>query len=59
VGTEREPDSGYNRAKLQRKELIASAPLPYSIVHATQFFEFIEQIARASTDGEPCASLPC
>jgi uncharacterized protein YbjT (DUF2867 family) len=41
----------YYRAKLAQEKLIANSSIPYSIVHATQFFEFIEPIADAATDG--------
>jgi uncharacterized protein YbjT (DUF2867 family) len=43
--------AGYFRAKQTQEELIAASGIPYSIVHATQFFEFIKGIADASTDG--------
>jgi uncharacterized protein YbjT (DUF2867 family) len=43
--------AGYFRAKLAQEELIRGSGLPYSIIHATQFFEFISSIADASTDG--------
>ncbi|MFE6921787.1 SDR family oxidoreductase [Nocardia sp. NPDC057663] len=49
VGTERLPESGYLRAKLAQEELIKGAGLPYSIVHATQFFEFAGRIADSAT----------
>jgi uncharacterized protein YbjT (DUF2867 family) len=39
VGTDRLPDSGYLRAKLAQERLIKASSIPYSIVHATQFFE--------------------
>jgi uncharacterized protein YbjT (DUF2867 family) len=42
---------GYFRAKLAQEKLIAESPIPYSIVHATQFFEFVKNIADASNDG--------
>jgi uncharacterized protein YbjT (DUF2867 family) len=58
VGTDRLPDSGYYRAKLTQEKLIASSPIPYSIVHATQFFEFIEHIAQAATDGDTVRVAP-
>src|SRR6476659_15723 len=45
VGTQRLSESGYFRAKIAQEELIASASLPYSIVHATQFYEFVGSIA--------------
>jgi len=44
VGTDRLQDSGYFRAKLAQEKLIEGSPIPYSIVHATQFFEFIRSI---------------
>jgi uncharacterized protein YbjT (DUF2867 family) len=52
VGTERHGDSPYYRAKSAQERLIQSGPIPYTIVHATQFFEFLQRIAdRATTDG--------
>ncbi len=51
VGAERLPDSGYLRAKIAQEKLIQDSPIPYSIVHATQFFEFIDRIADAATSG--------
>jgi uncharacterized protein YbjT (DUF2867 family) len=51
VGTDRLTESGYFRAKLAQEELIQASAIPYSIVHATQFFEFINGIADAATDG--------
>jgi uncharacterized protein YbjT (DUF2867 family) len=50
VGTERLQDSGYFRAKLAQETLIKSSPIPYTLVHATQFFEFIRAIADFSTE---------
>jgi uncharacterized protein YbjT (DUF2867 family) len=52
VGTDRLPDSGYFRAKLAQEEAIKAATVPYTIVRATQFFEFIGRIADSNTDGE-------
>ncbi|MFC9660239.1 SDR family oxidoreductase [Nocardia sp. NPDC127606] len=53
VGSERLPDSGYLRAKVAQEELIAGSGLPYSIVRATQFFEFAGGIADSATvDGQ-------
>jgi uncharacterized protein YbjT (DUF2867 family) len=49
VGTDRLQDSGYFRAKLGQENLIKNSPIPYSLVHATQFFEFIRTIADIST----------
>jgi len=51
VGTERIADSPYLRAKNAQEALIKGAGIPYSIVHATQFFEFIHRIADEATDG--------
>jgi uncharacterized protein YbjT (DUF2867 family) len=51
VGTERIPDSPYLRAKNAQEMLIRSGGIPYSIVHATQFFEFVKRIADDATDG--------
>jgi uncharacterized protein YbjT (DUF2867 family) len=52
VGADRLADSGYFRAKLAQEEAIKAATVPYTIVRATQFFEFIGRIADSSTDGE-------
>nr|WP_229903214.1 NmrA family NAD(P)-binding protein [Amycolatopsis bullii] len=49
VGTDRQPDVGYFRAKVAQEELIAGSGLPFSIVRATQFFEFAAGIADGST----------
>jgi uncharacterized protein YbjT (DUF2867 family) len=49
VGTERLPQSGYFRAKIAQEQLIEKSSIPYSIVHATQFFEFVDSIADAAT----------
>jgi uncharacterized protein YbjT (DUF2867 family) len=51
VGTERIPDSPYLRAKNAQEALIKAGGIPYSIVHATQFFEFVKRIADEATDG--------
>jgi uncharacterized protein YbjT (DUF2867 family) len=51
VGTGRMPGSPYFRAKNAQETLIKSAGLPFSIVRATQFFEFVERIADQATDG--------
>ena len=51
VGTERLAESGYFRAKIAQEKLIADSSIPYSIVHATQFFEFVTQLADISTSG--------
>ena len=47
VGTERRAESGYMRAKVAQERLIERSSIPYSIVHATQFFEFMKGIADA------------
>ncbi|MBD2033517.1 SDR family oxidoreductase [Leptolyngbya sp. FACHB-321] len=53
VGADRISDSGYMRAKVAQEKLIQSATIPYTIVRATQFFEFIEPItAQFPTDGQ-------
>jgi uncharacterized protein YbjT (DUF2867 family) len=52
VGTERLTESGYFRAKLAQEQLIAESAVPYSIVRATQFFEFINRIADDATEGD-------
>ena len=58
VGTDRLPDSGYYRAKLTQERLIASARIPYSIVRATQFFEFVERIGHAAAVGDTVRVAP-
>ena len=50
VGTERLTESGYFRAKLAQETLIKDSSIPYSIVRATQFFEFLNSIAADATD---------
>lgn len=49
VGTDRLQDSGYFRAKLAQEALIESSPVPYTLVRATQFFEFLRGIAKSAT----------
>ena len=51
VGTERLSESGYFRAKLMQQKLIKESGIAYSIVQATQFFEFVGSIADSATDG--------
>jgi uncharacterized protein YbjT (DUF2867 family) len=51
VGCERLPDSGYMRAKVAQEKLIKESSIPYSIVRATQFFEFLTRIADSATEG--------
>jgi uncharacterized protein YbjT (DUF2867 family) len=52
VGTDRLSESGYFRAKIAQEKLLKESPIPYSIVHATQFFEFLKGLADISSDGE-------
>jgi uncharacterized protein YbjT (DUF2867 family) len=52
VGTDRLSESGYFRAKIAQEELIKRSSIPYTIVHATQFFEFLKRIADDATDGD-------
>jgi uncharacterized protein YbjT (DUF2867 family) len=52
VGTDRLSESGYFRAKIAQEKLIKESSIPYSIVHATQFFEFLKGLADISTDGD-------
>ena len=58
VGTERLQESGYFRGKMAQENLIVGSSIPYSIVHATQFFEFIKGIAAAATDGNTVHLAP-
>src|SRR5687768_14403791 len=61
VGTDRLPDSGYLRAKIAQEELIEASSIPYTIVRSTQFYEFVDSIAAAASDGDtvrvPSASI--
>jgi uncharacterized protein YbjT (DUF2867 family) len=52
VGTERLQDSGYFRAKLAQESVIKSSPIPYTLIHVTQFFEILRAIAQFSTYGD-------
>jgi uncharacterized protein YbjT (DUF2867 family) len=58
VGTERLPSSGYLRAKFAQEQLITSSAIPYTLVHATQFFEFLNAIAQSATDGDTVRVAP-
>jgi uncharacterized protein YbjT (DUF2867 family) len=58
VGTERLAASGYFRAKIAQERLIKASSIPYSIVRATQFFEFVKSIADAATDGNMVSLAP-
>ncbi len=51
VGMERLPEYGYFHAKLAQEKLIKGSSIPYSIIRATQFFEFIGRIAEEATQG--------
>lgn len=51
VGTDRLQESGYFRAKQVQENLIKASGIPYSIVHSTQFFEFLGGIAASATEG--------
>ena len=52
VGTDRLSESGYFRAKIVQEKLIKNGTIPYTIVQATQFFEFLKQLADISFDGK-------
>ena len=52
VGCDRLPGSGYLRAKVAQEELIQASSIPYTIVRSTQFYEFVDSIADAATEGD-------
>lgn len=58
VGTDRLPDNGYFRAKVAQEALIKASKIPYTILRATQFFEFIGGIADSSADGDTIRLSP-
>jgi uncharacterized protein YbjT (DUF2867 family) len=59
VGTDRlAPQSEYFQAKLAQERLISAGPIPYSIVHATQFFEFLKTLADSATVGDTVRMPP-
>src|SRR6266700_669748 len=58
VGTDRLLASGYFRAKMAQENLIKTSAIPYTIVRATQFFEFVGAIAQSATDGQTVRLLP-
>jgi uncharacterized protein YbjT (DUF2867 family) len=58
VGTERLGESGYFRAKIAQEKLIKGSSIPYSIVHATQFFEFVKGITDDATEGNTVRVAP-
>jgi uncharacterized protein YbjT (DUF2867 family) len=51
VGTDRTPDNGYFRAKVAQEKLIVASGIPYTIIRATQFMEFLGAIAASGADG--------
>jgi uncharacterized protein YbjT (DUF2867 family) len=51
VGSDRMPENGYFRAKVAQERLIEKAGIPYTIIRATQFMEFLGGIAASGTDG--------
>jgi uncharacterized protein YbjT (DUF2867 family) len=58
VGTDRMTDGGYMKAKLAQEKLIEDSPIPFSIVRATQFFEFLNGIAGSGTTGRTVTLPP-
>jgi len=63
VGTDRTPENGYFRAKLAQERLIEKSDIPYTIIRATQFLEFLGAIAASASDGttvrfRPASSSP-
>jgi uncharacterized protein YbjT (DUF2867 family) len=58
VGSDRMPDSGYFRAKIAQEKLIKESSIPYSIVRATQFFEFLKGLADISLVGDKVHLAP-
>ena len=58
VGAGRLAESGYMRAKIAQEELVKAGPVPYTIVRATQFFEFIGRIAESAADGDTVRLSP-
>jgi uncharacterized protein YbjT (DUF2867 family) len=52
VGADRMPDSGYMRAKVNQEKLVKAGGVPYTIVRATQFFEFLGGIADSGAEGD-------
>lgn len=58
VGSQRLPESGYLRAKVAQEKLIEGSAIPFSIVQATQFFEFVRGIADSGTEGGTVRMAP-
>ena len=58
VGSDRNPHSGYLRAKVAQEDLIKASGIPYTIIRSTQFFEFLGGIAQSATDGQTVRLSP-
>lgn len=58
VGTDRLQQAGYFRAKQMQEDMIKGSGVPYSIVHATQFFEFAKTLADSATEGDTVSVAP-
>ena len=58
VGSDRLAEGGYMQAKLEQEKMIKESPVPYTIVHATQFFEFVKGIADSGTQGDTVHLAP-
>lgn len=58
VGTDRVPGQSYYRAKVVQEKLIVASGIPYTIIRSTQFLEFLDRIADASTDGSVVRLAP-
>ena len=58
VGSDRLPDSGYLRAKVAQEKLVTDSKVPYTLVRATQFFEFVQGIIDGATDGNTVRLAP-
>jgi len=59
VGTDQLSESGYFRAKIAQEKLIKESPIPYTIIHATQFFEFLKGLADISVVDARCMCHLC
>jgi uncharacterized protein YbjT (DUF2867 family) len=58
VGADRLPDSGYMRAKVAQEEMVTMGAVPYTILRASQFFEFMGRLADSSSDGDTITLAP-
>ncbi|MUG87139.1 NAD(P)H-binding protein [Paenibacillus timonensis] len=58
VGTDRLPENGYFRAKVAQEKLIKASAIPYTIVRATQFYDFVEGIIQSATEGQTVRLSP-